>query len=1031
MNKSNTAYNKRLATILACIGDGVISTDENGFIEFMNSAAGQMNGWGVEEVVGRHFDEVLPMVNSETGEPVTSPVRTAIETGTAVGLKSNTTCITRAGIKKYISANSSPICDDDGNISGVVVVFRDINRIKKMEKELTEERNNLKMTFEYAPSGMLILDRDCVIKQVNNTLSDMLGCEPSILIGQNLGDGVKCVNSAEEGCGHGVECRQCSIRKLLDDIFLDGNPRHDVILQLSILIDERRISPWIKANLIPVDIAGEKMVTVVLNDITQQKIREDFFIRMFEDFPTAIWRIGPEGKIYFVSKSLDIFIGKQVSDSINDVWIDYLHPDDMEKCVSEIGKSMEEGLPCEMAFRFKHHSGEFRWVHIINRPVKDFEGRPGGYVGMALDIHDRMVAERLQHESQQRYQALFMNMSNAFAYHRIIFDENDQPTDFEFLQANTAFEKFIGRSREELINKRFREVFPNGAGERTDILIGMLTTAISGKTVTMEALLPVNNRWYSISVYSTEKNHFAIIFTDIHDIKMSEIEITKAKEQAEAANKAKSEFLANMSHEIRTPINGMVGMIDLTLSSDLNPDLKENLRIAKTCADSLLLIIDDILDFSKIEAGKMSIASMDFDIVELLQDVLRFQMSQINSKDLELNLSLGASVPRFIKGDPYRLRQILNNLMNNAIKFTEHGEISVSVRKKGESDDCLELQFSVSDTGIGIEKQNMDKLFRTFSQVDSSITRNYGGTGLGLAISKQLVELMGGGLRAESEKNKGSTFFFTIKCKTGQDPVAKSEQTERHNDKARAILAKQLNILVVEDDSINQTVLSRMLKEKGHVVEIAFNGIEALKCFDDRTYDIILMDIHMPGMDGIEATRRIREKEGSERHTPVIALTAYAVNGSRERFIGMGMDDYISKPVNMEELYDVIDRVSSTDGGWKSAYNAVRLDKDGNVQYIEAKNMKVPKELVYIVDQIEKHMNELDNTKPSLDLIETVSHKVKNLLHQIEAEELKTTAFKAELAARRGNLAEASAATAKMKNEFETFKKSIGEGGSL
>jgi PAS domain S-box-containing protein len=1027
MNKSNGAYNERLATILACIGDGVISTDANGFIEFMNHAAGQMTGWGADEVIGRHFDEVLPMINSETDGPVTSPVRAVIEAGATVGLKSNTTCIIRDGIKKYISANSSPIYDDKGNISGVVVVFRDINRIRTMEKELTQERNNLRMTFEYAPSGMLILNRDCVIKQVNNALSDMLGCEPSILIGQNLGDGIKCVNSLKNGCGYGDKCHPCSIRELLDEIFSDGKARYDIIMQLSILINEKRIKPWIKANFIPVDIAGEKMVTVVLNDITQQKIREDFLIRLFEDFPTAIWKMDPDGKVSFASRSLNEFIGRQVDDSISEVWADYIHPDDKGKCVSEFGKSMAEGLRYETVFRFKHYSGEYRWVHIINKPVRDYEDKPDGFIGMALDIHDRMVAEKQKLESQQRYQALFMNMSNAFAYHRIIFDENDQPTDFEFLQINTAFEKFLGRSREELINKRFREVFPNGVGEKKDILVGMLMTAMSGKIVNIEALLPVNNRWYSISAYSTEKNHFAVIFTDIHDIKMTELELTRAKEQAEAANKAKSEFLANMSHEIRTPINGMVGMIDLTMSSDLKPDLKENLQIAKNCADSLLLIIDDILDFSKIEAGKMSIASMDFDIVELLQDILKFHMSNIDSKALELNLSLGASVPRFIKSDPNRLRQVLNNLISNAIKFTEHGEISTSVRKKGEADGYLELQFSISDTGIGIEKQNMDKLFRTFSQVDSSITRNYGGTGLGLVISKQIVELMGGKLWAESEIHKGSTFFFTIKCKTGQKPGIKSELAERHDYvKGEVALVKPLNILVAEDDSINQTVLSRMLKEKGYVVEIAQNGIEALKYCDNHTYDVILMDIHMPVMDGIEATRLLREKEGSERHTPVIALTAYAVNGSRERFIGMGMDDYISKPVNMGELYNVIERVSSFAGSRTSLVNAVRLDKDGNIQYIEAKNRMVPKELVYIVDQIEKHITELDNAKPSLDLIEAVSHKVKKLLHQIEAEELKTTAFKAELAARRGNLTEASAAVAKMKNEFETFKKSIG-----
>jgi PAS domain S-box-containing protein len=1008
--------NSFLATTLSRIGDGVIATDIKGNIIFLNTAAEEITGWATSEVIGKKFYNAFVFIEADTNQLLENTINNVILSGIPKGLKGRSILITKNGVSKCISANISPIVEKTGILSGTVIVFRDITEIKSMELKLIEEQSNYIKVFNSAPVGVIVIDENEIITRVNEASLDFLNSTEGQSIGRKFRDAFFCRESFEDkqGCRCSLKCKNCEMERAINSALKSGISTTNIEFKKCFIVNGKERELWLKVSITPMINGNKRTAVIVLMDITDRKNKEtaleesrDFYLNMFKNFPTMIWKTDIEGNCTYSGRYWKEFVGKQQDENLGLGWINFLHPEDIERCDKLHRVSVQNRQPYDIEYRVLHNSGEYRWVRAINRPFYDINEKFDGYIGIGLDITDRKIAE----ESVIRYKMLSEKVRDIIHF---------IDTEGNIIDVNQSGLSSYGYTYEEFLKLNIRDLRAEGI-----ITQDFIEKLDKGSTFYETVHYRKDRSTFPVEI-STKgadiggKRVIVSIIRDITERKVVESSLKSAKESAEIANKAKSEFLANMSHEIRTPINGIVGMVDLTLATELSNEQRENLMIVKSCTNSLVKVINDILDFSKLEARKLVIENINFNIKSLIEETIKVHSPSAIKKGIELNYTFASTIPQYVIGDPSRLQQILNNLISNAVKFTEIGEVWIKIKEIKNHDNELEIQFTVEDTGIGISEDNIVMLFKSFSQLDGSITRRFGGTGLGLAISKQLSEIMGGRLWVESKTAIGSKFYLTLKFTIGAKIETQPTKILRLKN-----IDRPYSILLAEDDKVNQMVITRILKERGYLVDTADNGLQAVEMCLENSYDAILMDIQMPVMDGIEATKRIKERN---KCTPIIAITAYALKGDREKFLAHGMDEYVSKPIRIEELYSVIEKsLSSHKHNEDISEIGICIDKVGDVVLKQIEVSSFDKKDSNMLDELSNAIDSMNNDlyKEEFSMIEAMAHKIKNLSNELGIEELKTIAFKIELAVRRGNFELLIEKGQKARYVFEVFKKSV------
>jgi len=890
-----------------------------GTFTFMGDGIERLTGYSAAELDPQHWSELIEeyhLLGNLAGMSH-KQAEQAVRSGAVPAWTEDVRIRTKSGESRWVSDSSVEIRDASGISTGSIGFLVDISNRKKMEEELRQaqatanaERNLLRTLIDNLPDGVYVKDVNAAYLAANRYSQQAINIpDESMMIGKTDYDFFPA--------------------ELADVYFADdmaviksGQPILGRIEK--IYAADGRIA-WVYTSKIPVKNADGQVVALVGlgRDITQLKEAQDRLIETERIYRQSIAAAGgvpyqvdtTKQNYTFMGDGIEAITGYSADEFTQVFWRGLIEEHILRGPLAGMTRSQASHAVRSAAVpswtedvRIRTKSGENRWVSDTSVEIRDANGACVGAVGFLIDITDRKRIEMALQESETLFRTLFEESPEAI----FLVDPNTLDGESCIVDCNAAACAMNGYSRQELVgqpisilnvNEHDRAEFLKRIRAHGSIHLDVLHRRKDGTVFAIET---------SSNIVSVNGRELIIGFDrDITERKMMENELRLAKDAAEAASRAKSEFLANMSHEIRTPMNAVMGMTSLLRDTSLTEEQLDCVETIRSSSDHLLAVINNILDFSKIESGKLELESISFNLRECVDTSMELFANETTHKGLHFSSLIEADVPTTVVGDPTRLRQVLTNLIGNAIKFTHKGEVVVSVASESVEKDRTRLHFQVRDTGIGIPEEKLDILFKSFSQVDASMTRKYGGTGLGLAISRHICEAMGGDMWVESTPGVGSTFHFTILVAL---PVAQTKvvsvvrYTANHEPVAEQI---PLRILLAEDNLVNQKVAGRLLEKLGHRVDVAANGIEVLDALRRQPYNLILMDMQMPEMDGLEATRRIRSEWPADEQPRIVALTAHAHEEAYQMCVASGMDDYVTKPVRLDELAAALRRASA------------------------------------------------------------------------------------------------------------------------
>lgn len=653
---------------------------------------------------------------------------------------------------------------------------------------------------------------------------------------------------------------------------------------------------------------------------------EERYSNVFHQAAVGVARVDVNGRFVEVNQKLSDILGYAGDELVKRTFQEITHPDDLPRDLDNVNRLFSGEINCySVEKRYLHKSGRIVWGSLTLTLTRNGDGSPKYYIAVVEDIQKRKEIEEELHNSRI-FQSGVIDQSPIN-----MWVSDDKGT---LIRSNQALRTHLKVSDDELIGKynifndvqveeqgymhQVRNVFEKGTTERFTLFYDSsrnmdLKLKNSTKSVLEVTISPVINSEGKVT-------NAVIQHLDISALKEMEANLNESKRAAEAANYAKSQFLANMSHEIRTPMNGVIGVANLLSMTDLTDEQREYVEILNVSGKNLLSLINNILDLSKIEAGKIAIKMSEFSLYHCINDIVLTQKTAASQKGLSLEVYLSDDIPPLLIGDQLRIKQILLNLLVNALKFTSHGGITIETHVLEQLDNSVIVQISVSDTGIGISSEALESIFQPFVQEDGSISRQFGGTGLGLSISRRLVQLFAGTISVESTPGIGSCFKVNLPFRISNkvDSFESSPNALNYSD------GPKLRVLFAEDSLVNTTVGSSLLKKLGHEVVTVENGRECITALEQVVFDLVLMDIQMPVMNGEDALRQIRRKEQSTGlRQPIIALTAHALRGEKERLLAEGFDGYVSKPLDLVELMSEIKYV--LDNSAKTLKSAVDM----------------------------------------------------------------------------------------------------------